>query len=326
MGGDEKAAVYEKRNALPLPAVSYTSQYGMGNFEGMKAFPRKDGKVSIFRPDRNGARFAASMTGLYMPEYPAERYVQTSVEFIKRNGELGYVPRYDAAWEKDRYAGASAVYVRPYTYAEAAIGVGISKAPYVVFVGTTVSSYFKGTNTKGITTKRVRAAPHGTGNLKCDANYVISALAKEEAERGGYMECIYLDADHHQYLQEGSSCNIFVKLKSGVLVTPELGDTILPGITRASVIEIARDFGVTVEERPVSIEEAMTEGAECFVTGTAAGVTPIESLTHAGKEAVFNNRKPGELSAQLQEQLKGLQYGAKPDAKGWNVIVPGIAS
>jgi branched-chain amino acid aminotransferase len=309
-----------------LPAVSYTTQYGMGNFEGMKAFPRKDGKVSLFRPDRNGKRFADSMVGLYMPEYPPELFVKTAVEFIRRNGELGYVPAYNAAWEADTYAGASAVYVRPFTFTEAAIGVGISKAPYVLFTGTVVSSYFKGTNTKAITTKRVRAAPHGTGCLKCDANYVISALAKDEAERAGYMECVFLDADHHKYLQEGSSCNIFVRLKSGVLVTPELGDTILPGITRASVIEIAKDFGVKVEERPISIEEAMNDGAECFVTGTAAGVTPIESLTHEGREAVYNNRKPGELSQKLQAQLKGVQYGARPDEKGWNTLVPGLTS
>jgi branched-chain amino acid aminotransferase len=298
----------------------------MGNFEGMKAFPKKDGTVSIFRPDRNGARFAKSMTGLYMPEYPADKYVKTSVEFLRRNGELGYVPKYNAAWEADNFAGASAVYVRPFTYAEGAVGVGISKAPYVVFIATCVSSYFKGTNTKGITTKRVRAAPNGTGCLKCDANYVISALAKEEAEKAGYMECIFLDADHHTYLQEGSSCNIFVYLKNGTLVTPDLADTILPGITRASVIEIARDFGVIVEERPITIAEAQSDGAECFVTGTAAGVTPIESLTHNGKEAVYNNRAPGELSRKLQAQLKGIQFGTRPDAKGWNVPVPGITA
>jgi branched-chain amino acid aminotransferase len=135
------------------------------------------------------------------------------------------------------------------------------------------------------------------------------------------MEVVFLDARDAKYVQEGSSCNFFALLKSGELVTPDLADTILPGITRLSLIELARDLGVKVSERPLSIDEVMEQGAECFVSGTAAGVTPIESVTHKGKEAVFNGRKPGELSLQLRKILKGIQYGAIADKKGWMVRV-----
>ena len=201
---------------------------------------------------------------------------------------------------------------------EGAIGVGCSVAPTVIICATTVSTYFKGGNTKAITTKMIRATPHGTGNIKCASNYVISALAKKQAEQDGYMEVVFLDADDHKYLQEGSSCNIFVVLENGTIVTPALGDTILPGITRRSAIKIAKELGYTVEERNVDIEEVMTSGIECFVTGTAAGVTPIESVTHNGKERVFNNREVGPVGAKIQELLKGGQSGSVEDTHNWN--------
>jgi branched-chain amino acid aminotransferase len=131
------------------------------------------------------------------------------------------------------------------------------------------------------------------------------------------MECVFLDATHRSYVEEGSSCNIFFHLKSGELVTPALGDTILPGITRSSIIELARDRKVAVSERQISIDEVFSEARECFVSGTAAGATPIESLTYQGRKAVFNNGKTGELTAELRDTLKGIQYGILPDAKGW---------
>ncbi len=321
MTDSERNAVLAKRNDLGLPAVSYTSQYGYGCFEGMKAFPTKNGSIAIFRPDRNAVRFANSMKGLKTPAFPEEMYIKASVEFVRKNAELGYVPSYDTAWEKDNFASASAVYLRPFMNSEGAIGVGIGKAPCVIICGTTVSSYFKGGNTKAVTTKRIRATKHGTGWIKCASNYVISALAKKEAEEDGYMEVIFLDADDHKYVQEGSSCNIFFVLKDGTLVTPELGDTILPGITRESTIQLAKQCGIKVEERPVSIDEVLTDVKECFVTGTAAGLTPIESVTHEGKEAVFNNRKPGEVAVKIQKILKGTQYGTIDDVYTWNCYV-----
>ena len=321
MDESKRQEVIAHRNQLGIPAVSYTSQYGYGCFEGMKAYPQKDGKIGIFRPDQNARRFRKSMEGLYCPPFPEELYLKASAEFIRRNAALGYVPNYDSSWEQDNFASASAVYMRPYMNSEAAIGIGISKEPYVIICATSVSTYFKGGNTKAVTTNRIRATPNGTGWIKCASNYVISTLAKKEAEEEGFMEVVYLDAIEQKYIQEGSSCNIFFLLENGILVTPELGDTILPGITRASIIDLARQQGQEVEERLLSIEEVMDSAVECFVTGTAAGITPIESLTHNGVERVFNDRKPGQLGESLQKQLKGIQYGAIEDTKGWNVIL-----
>jgi branched-chain amino acid aminotransferase len=318
---DRDALASSRNFYADMPLVGYTSQYGLGCFEGLKALPQKDGGLALFRPDRNAARFSKSMQGLLMPGFPEKTFVDACVEVVRRNAALGFRPTYKAEWEKDSFATADSVYIRPFSYSEGGIGVAPSKHPWVMVITTPVSAYFSGGSSKAATTDRIRATPNGTGWIKAASNYVISTLAKHEANAAGYMECVFLDAKEGKYLEEGSSCNIFVRLKSGELVTPALGDTILPGITRSSVIELARDRGVNVAERRISIDEALDQGAECFVTGTAAGVTPIESLTHKGKTAVFNNGKVGELSAELRDALKGIQYGKLPDTKGWMVRV-----
>lgn len=320
---DKLSEAQNRRNMWPdMPLVNYTTQYGLGCFEGLKALPQKNGGLAIFRPDRNAARFKRSMEGIFMPGFPEDKFVASCVEVVRRNQKLGFFPAYDASWEKDDYASAGSVYLRPFAYSEGGIGVNASVHPYVVTVANPVSAYFAGGNSKAVTTDRIRATPRGTGNLKVASNYVMSMIAKKEANSAGFMEVVFLDAKEARFVQEGSSCNFFALLKSGELATPDLADTILPGITRASIIELARDLGVSkVSERPLSIEEVMDQAAECFVSGTAAGVTPIESVTHKGREAVYNGRKPGELSLQLRKVLKGIQYGALADKKGWMVAV-----
>ncbi|GHV83836.1 branched-chain-amino-acid aminotransferase [Spirochaetia bacterium] len=319
----ERDKINNQRNSWDdMPLVGYTSQYGLGVFEGLKALPQKDGSgLALFRPNRNAARFYKSMKGLYMPPFPEENFVKACIENTRRNQKLGWTPEYNKDWEKDSYMSADSVYLRPFTYSEGGIGVGLSKEPWVVIICSTVSAYFEAELSGAVTSKRTRATPHGTGWIKASSNYVISAIAKHEAADEGYMECIYLDAIEQKYVEEGSSCNIFFYLKSGELVTPELGDTILPGITRESIIELAKDKGIKVSERKISIDEAMSETAECFVSGTAAGATPIDSLTHNGKKVVFPSGKCGELTACLRDTLKGIQYGKLPDTKGWMVKV-----
>ena len=167
----------------------------------------------------------------------------------------------------------------------------------------------------------MRATPGGTGWIKCSANYVTSALAKREAEAAGFMECVFLDAEHHRYVEEGSSCNLFFVLGDGRLVTPELGDTILPGITRRTIIELAREEGIPVEERPVSIDEVLDDAVEAFGTGTAAGVTYFSSLRHDDHEKVFGDGALGPVSRSFLRTLKGVQYGALEDRHGWMVPV-----
>jgi len=320
LDAEAKAELLRKRNAFPdMPLVNYTTQYGMGCFEGLKAFPQPDGSLKLFRPDENAKRMESSMKGLYMPALPWKELLEAVRGVAGKNKALGFAPVYDPAWKKGDFVSGTAMYIRPFSYAEPGIGVGISQFPWVVVIATPVGSYFMEGSAKAVTTHRVRAYPGGTGWIKCDANYVASALAKKDAENAGFMETIFLDAREHRFFEEGSSCNIFFVMKDGSVVTPDLGDTILPGITRKSILVLAKDLGLKTAERRISVEEVFSDAKECFLSGTAAGVSYIESITHDGKEAVFGNRKTGDVTRSLLKALKGIQYGAVPDAHGWMV-------
>ena len=316
----------ERNNFSDMPLVNYTSQYGMGCFEGLKAFPQPDGTLSLFRPDENARRMESSMKGLMMPPFPAAQFLTAVRTIVTKNRALGFAPTYDPAWAAGDFLQGSAVYIRPFTYAEPGIGVGVSKAPWVVVVTTPVGAYFKPGNSRATTTRRVRANPGGTGWIKADSNYVTSALAKIEAERAGFMEAVFLDAREQKYFEEGSSCNIFFVMKDGTLVTPSLEDTILPGITRKSVLILAAEKGLRAEERRVSVAEVLSNARECFVAGTAAGITSIESLTHEGREVAFGNRAIGDVTHDLLKMLKGIQYGDRPDSHGWMFPALGAAA
>ena len=256
-----------------------------------------------------------------MPPYPEKLFIDAVKAVARKNLDLGFAPEYDPEWEKDDFIAGHSMYVRPFTYSEPAIGLGMSSEPWVVIVTTPVGSYFKPGTSSAVTTSRIRAVPGGTGWIKCDANYVTPILAKKEAEAEGYMEAIFLDATEKRFIEEGSSCNVFFYLKNGTLVTPELQDTVLPGVTRRSVLTLAEDLGVHTEERQISIEEVMSDAKETFVTGTAAGIAHIESITHFGKIARFGNGEMGEMTRALLKELKGIQYGAIEDRHGWMVQV-----
>jgi branched-chain amino acid aminotransferase len=319
---EEQAELLRKRNSFPeLPLVNYTTQYGLGCFEGLKAFPQKDGTLKIFRPDGNAKRMYNSMKGLHMPPYPEELFLKAIRQVVKRNQAIGFAPSYDPAWEKENFVAGHTVYIRPFAYTEGGIGVNLSGHPWVIIITTPVGSYFRPGRPRAVTTTRIRAHPGGTGWIKCASNYVTSALAKKEAESQGYMEAVFLDADEQKYFEEGSSCNLFFLLKNGTLVTPSLEDTILPGITRQSVLQIAKDKGIKTEERRISLDEVFSEAVEFFASGTAAGVTYFESLTHEGKEVVFGDGKMGEFSTHALKILKGIQYGLIEDTYGWMVAV-----
>jgi branched-chain amino acid aminotransferase len=184
--GEEAAMKEADRNALSdsrnlyadMPLVNYTTQYGLGVFEGMKALPQKDGGLAIFRPDQNARRFHASMEGLYMPPFPEDEFIASCAETVKRNAKLGFRPHYKAEWEKDSFMTADSIYIRPFTYAEGGIGVNICREPWVMIVTTPVSAYFSKGNADAVVTSRIRATPKGTGWIKAASNYVIAALAK----------------------------------------------------------------------------------------------------------------------------------------------------
>jgi branched-chain amino acid aminotransferase len=321
----EREQLYRERNEFPgLPLVNYTTQYAMACFEGLKAFPQPDGSLKLFRPHENGVRMQRSMEGLYMPGVPADQFVAAARGVVARNQALGFAPAYDPAWERDEFESGHSVYVRPFSYAEAGIGVNLCEAPYFIVVSTRVGAYFgAGDSSPTVTTRRIRATPGGTGWIKCSANYVTSALAKREAEVAGFIECVFLDAEHHRYVEEGSSCNLFFVLGDGRLVTPALGDTILPGITRRTILELAAEEGMTVEERPVAVEEVLDDAVEAFGTGTAAGVTYFSSLRHGDTEKVFGDGAIGPVARGFLKTLKGVQYGALEDRHGWMVPVAG---
>ncbi|MCX7031895.1 MAG: aminotransferase class IV [Spirochaetes bacterium] len=306
-----------RNNFKDLPLVNYTTQYGMGCFEGLKAFPQPDGSLKLFRPDENARRFESSMKGLLMPGFPPDKFLASVRRVAGKNRALGFAPAYDPAWAKDDFVAGHSLYLRPFSYAEPGIGVGISRQPWVIVIATPVGSYFKPSTSRAVTSRRVRANPGGTGWIKADSNYVTSALAKREAEDAGFAEAIFLDAKERRYFEEGSSSNIFFVLRGGTLVTPSLEDTILPGITRATVLQLAREHGMRTEERRVSVEEVFAEGTECFVSGTAAGVTFFESLTHEGRTVAFGDGRIGEATRSLLRTLKGIQYGAIRDSHAW---------
>jgi branched-chain amino acid aminotransferase len=323
METSERNALVGSRNSFPeLPLVNYTTQYGMGCFEGLKAFPQADGTLKIFRPDENAKRMARSMEGLLMPAYPEDLFVAAVVEMVRRNQDCGFSPAFDRAWERDDFVTGHSVYLRPFSYSEPGIGLNLSSRPWVVMVATEVGSYFDPeASRKAITTDRVRATPGGTGWIKCNANYVVPTLTKKTVQKQGYMEAIFLDAMEKRFVEEGSSCNIFFLLDSGSLVTPSLEDTVLPGINRKSVLELAKKQDVVTEERRISIEEVMDSTVECFVTGTAAGVSSIESIEHGGRIRRFRDGSVGELTQTLARTLKGIQYGTVEDTFGWMVPV-----
>jgi len=322
MKGAKLDALMASRNFFDdLPVVSYTTQYGLSCFEGLKAFPQENGGLSFFRPDQNAARFFRSMKGLYMPPFPEDIFLKAVTDVVKKNAKMAFRPHYKKEWEKDSFMTADSIYLRPFVYSESGIGINLCQSPSVIVVTTPVSAYFSSAETNAVVTDRIRATPKGTGWIKAASNYTISTLAKHEAAQEGYMDCIFLDAVDQKFVEEGSACNIFFYLKSGELVTPALGDTILPGITRASLVELARDRKIKVSERKISIDEALSESAECFVCGTAAGAVHISSITYKKKRTVFNKGKPGELTALLRDNLKGIQYGTIPDTKGWMVKI-----
>ncbi len=285
--------------------------YGQGVFEGMKAQRTKDGKIVLFRPIENGKRMADSCARLCMPSLDPEKFVYWVKEVVKANKD--YVPPY----------GKGALYIRPIIFGSGPI-LGVAPAPaytMIIFV-IPVGPYFKtGFNPikLEISKKYHRAAPKGTGNIKYVGNYAGTMLPSEETHAAGFAQIIYLDAGEEKYIEEVGTANFFC-IVDGKLLTPQLG-SILPGITRKSVIELAKEkLGMTVEERNVGYEEVF-KASEVLCTGTAAVVTPIGSIMFEGKNHVFNDFKVGEITQKLYDLLVGIQLNEIETHYDWVVNV-----
>lgn len=285
--------------------------YGQGLFEGMKAQRTKAGKIVLFRPIENGLRLQNGARRICMPEYPAERFVEVVKELVLRNEE--YIPPY----------GKGSLYIRPCLWGTGAI-LGVSPAPEYTFIiyMSPVGPYFK-TGFKPIkleiTTEFHRAAPHGTGNVKYIGNYAAGMLAAGRTKEKGFNEVIYLDAREDKYIEEVGAANFFC-VKGNKLMTPETG-SILPGITRKSILQLAADkFGMDVAEKKVSVEEALSAD-EVFCVGTAAVVSSIGSISYKGKDTVYNDFTVGPVTQKLYDTLTKLQLQEIDDPYGWVVEV-----
>lgn len=285
-------------------------QYAQTCFEGLKAYTTKDGRIVTFRPDLNADRMASSCERLEMPVFPKERFVQAVLDTVKANIE--WVPP---------FGSGATLYIRPFMFGSNAV-IGVKPADEYQFriLVTPVGPYFKG-GVKPISVRISdldRAAPHGTGDIKAGLNYAMSLHNIMDAHRNGFAENMYLDPATHTYIEETGGANILFVAKDGKLVTPK-SNSILPSITRRSLIQVAKDYlGMEVEERKINKSE-LADFAECGLCGTAAVISPIGKIVDHGNEINIPSgmEEMGPVLKKLRETLTGIQMGEIKAPEGW---------
>ena len=305
----------EARAPIPMDPASAVLHYAQEIFEGLKAYTMPDGGVAMFRPDANATRFAQSAQRMAMPELPQEVFLESLRQIIT----------IDKQWIPDIPGGS--LYLRPFAYAsEVFLGVRPSMEYLYLVIASPAGAYFSGgvkPVTLWVSPDYTRAAPGGTGAAKCGGNYAAGLAAQAEAIEHGCDQVVYLDAVERKYVDELGGMNVFFVLDDGTLVTPPLTGTILPGITRDSILTLARRDGRAVEERKVSMDE-WREGAasgrirEAFACGTAAVVTPIGAVRSPGSEFTMGgDGVAGEVTQTVLQQLQDIQRGRAEDPFGW---------
>ena len=285
-------------------------QYAQTVFEGLKAYTTEDGRIVCFRPDLNAARMVDSAKRLEMPAFPEDRFVEAVVETVKANA--AYVPP---------YGSGATLYIRPYMFGSNPV-IGVKPASEYQFrmFCTPVGPYFKG-GAKPITIKVSdfdRAAPHGTGHIKAGLNYAMSLHAIVTAHAEGFDENMYLDAATRTKVEETGGANFIFITKDGTLVTPK-SDSILPSITRRSLVDVAsKVLGMKVEHREVYFDE-VKDFAECGLCGTAAVISPVGKIYDHGKEICFPSgmEDMGPVTKKLYDTLTGIQMGRIEGPEGW---------
>lgn len=296
-----------------LSPATMTFHYGQAAFEGMKAYPREGSKVALFRPEKNFRRMNVSADRLCMPPIDEDFVLECLEELVR--AERGWVPRGEG----------QSLYIRPtYIGVDPVIRVRASNKYLFYIILSPVGAYFK----NGFSAARIlvegeysRASRGGTGFTKFCGNYGASLKAGQVAQANGYDQVLWLDSCEHRYVEEVGSMNIFFVI-DGKLVTPELQGSILPGITRESTIELARDLGYEVVERRIKIEEVI-EGIESgsvqevFGTGTACVISPVGTLGYRGNDYSVNEGQIGEITRRLYNELTSIQYGTAEDRFGW---------
>ncbi len=309
---DAKICPYHNFSLDPAALVFH---YGQAIFEGMKAYKGDDGQLLLFRPEKNFERMNASALRMCMPRFPVDQIIKAvkALVYLERD----WVPSADGA----------SLYIRPTMIAtQPALGVQPS-ADYIFYIilapaGPYYAEGFGPTRIY-VSDEYVRAARGGVGMVKTAGNYAASLFMSEIAKKEGYTQVLWLDAKEKRYVEEVGTSNIFFKL-GDALVTPALTGSILDGITRNSVIELARSWGLAVVEREISIEEIVAgveSGAleEAFGTGTAAVISPVGEFFYKGKTYPVADGKAGAFSARLFQELQGIQRGSREDPFGWTV-------
>lgn len=289
-------------------------QYAQTIFEGLKAYMTEDGRTVTFRPDLNAARMADSAVRLEMPVFPEKRFVEAVVQTVAAN--RAYVPP---------FGSGATLYIRPYMFGTNPV-IGVKPADEFQFrvFTTPVGPYFKG-GVKPLTicvSDFDRAAPHGTGHIKAGLNYAMSLYAIQTAHRNGFDENMYLDAATRTKVEETGGANFLFVTKDGKVVTPK-SDSILPSITRRSLVYVAKEcLGMEVEEREVLFEE-VKDFAECGLCGTAAVISPVGKVVDHGKEICFPSGMSdmGPVTKRLYETLTGIQMGKLEAPEGWIVEI-----
>lgn len=301
MTSDSKVVISESAGVL---------QYAQTIFEGMKAYTTEDGHVVTFRPDMNAVRMADSARRLEMPVFPQDRFIDAIEKVVREN--LAYVPP---------YGSGATLYVRPFMFgSDAVIGVKPAKEYQFRVFGTPVGPYFKG-GVKPLTLRVSdfdRAAPNGTGNVKAGLNYAMSLHAIVSAHEEGYDENLYPDALTRTKVEETGGANFLFITKDKKVLTPK-SNTILPSITRRSLIQVAKDYlGLEAEEREIYVEE-LKDFAECGLCGTAAVISPVGKIVDHGKEICFPSgmSEMGPITKKLYDTLTGIQMGRIEAPKGW---------
>jgi branched-chain amino acid aminotransferase len=303
------------------PATSFL-HYAQGVFEGLKAFRQANGKVAVFRPDAHAARFQRSARRLALPELPEETFIEA----------IDLLLNHDQAWTPS--AAEHSLYIRPFMFGSD-VGLGVHPADEVTFllIASPSGPYFpRGVKpvTVWLSEDYTRAAPGGTGEAKTGGNYAGSLLAQVQAIREGCDNVVWLDAAEHAWVEEMGGMNLAFIFGSGDdarLVTPELTGTLLPGITRDSLLKLAADLGYGVEERRVSVSEwrsGCADGSitEAFACGTAAVITPIAAVKSAHGGWTVGDGQAGPISMRLRQALVDIQRGSAPDPRGWLHHIP----
>ncbi|MFD4432401.1 branched-chain amino acid aminotransferase [Nocardia sp. NPDC058497] len=316
--GEWGNARVEPYGPLSLDPATMVFHYGQAIFEGLKAYRQPDGSIATFRIDANAARFRRSAARMAMAELPDELFVESVRQLLEV--DAGWVP---AA------GGEESLYLRPFMFStESGLGVKPASANKYRLLGSPAGAYFpRGVKPVRVwlSTEYVRAAPGGTGEAKVAGNYAASLLAQAQATEKGCDQVVWLDACERSYVEEMGTNNLFFVFGTGSearLVTPELSGSLLPGITRDSLLTLAADSGYPVEERKVSVEEwrkgaESGEISEVFACGTAAVITPVGWVKSAEGEFSIGGGEPGEVTMALRDTLTGIQRGTFADTHGW---------